>query len=273
MSANDTYLVYCHTCKANGKKYIGVTKNIAVRWGKDGRAYFKHRDVPDTAFARAILKYGWDGFDHIVLRDGLQRSQAMEMEQYYIALYKTNICRYGTDFGYNMTDGGDGGLGGHHRPTRECTLAGNAAVRRYVTCVDTGDVFTSITSASDEMCISQTLLSACCRGRRQTGGGLRWRYSTDDDIARYERCGNSHISDDDRRKIISAARSKREQELLKDKREHSRKMVQCLETGVVFKSATDAASAVGTDCKNISACCTGRSKTCCGYHWSFVESR
>ena len=31
-----------------------------------------------------------------------------ELEKYYIALYKTNINRYGKEYGYNLTDGGDG---------------------------------------------------------------------------------------------------------------------------------------------------------------------
>lgn len=34
--------------------------------------------------------------------------QANELEKYYIALYKTNINRYGNEYGYNLTDGGDG---------------------------------------------------------------------------------------------------------------------------------------------------------------------
>lgn len=60
---------------------------------------------------RAIQKYGWDNIEHNILFENLTQEQAFEKEKELIAKYKTNITRYGSDYGYNLTDGGEGTLG------------------------------------------------------------------------------------------------------------------------------------------------------------------
>ena len=52
-------------------------------------------------FNCAIQKYGWDGFDHIVLFDNLTRSQAIEKEIELIKEYDSY------NNGYNSTPGGN----------------------------------------------------------------------------------------------------------------------------------------------------------------------
>ena len=107
------WCVYMHTNKENGKVYIGITgRKPEVRWGKNGRAYTK---LNQRAFAGAIQKYTWDGFYHDVLFEGLTKDEANNKEITLIALYKSNICRWGKEaMGYNMTDGGEGHLGHKH---------------------------------------------------------------------------------------------------------------------------------------------------------------
>lgn len=41
----------------------------------------------------------------------MTQQEAFEKEKYLIKKYKTNINRYGNDYGYNLTDGGEGTLG------------------------------------------------------------------------------------------------------------------------------------------------------------------
>lgn len=120
------YILYCHTNKTNGKRYFGITNDIEHRWKKDGYCYLHNGQ---RAFAGAIQKYGWDGFKHIIIATGLTHSEACEAEKDHIRKYKTNICRYGNQFGYNMTDGGEGVPGrkcsDEHRTKTSKALMGN----------------------------------------------------------------------------------------------------------------------------------------------------
>ena len=111
------WCVYIHTNKTNNKVYIGLTnQNPEDRW-RNGKGYQKDQSV----FYRAIQKYGWDGFEHIIFAENLTESEANQMERRLIALYKTNCCRYkNPEYGYNMTDGGDGHRG--WTPTEESRI-------------------------------------------------------------------------------------------------------------------------------------------------------
>lgn len=108
------WCVYIHTNKINNKAYIGITNNIKRRWGINGRGYLAKN--PDGSyhqplFANAINKYNdWENdWDHYIFADNLTQDDAKRIEVLLIALYKTNGLKYrNPDYGYNMTDGGDG---------------------------------------------------------------------------------------------------------------------------------------------------------------------
>ena len=92
------YTVYCHENKKNGKLYFGITKtSVRRRWSK-GKGY-----KDQHLFGRAIEKYGWDGFEHIILFTGLSEDEAKQMERDLIREFHTQD----RDKGYNITDGGD----------------------------------------------------------------------------------------------------------------------------------------------------------------------
>lgn len=59
------YSIYIHLNKINDKKYIGITcKKPEIRWA-NGLGYKKQ------PFWNAITKYGWDNFEHIIIKDNL----------------------------------------------------------------------------------------------------------------------------------------------------------------------------------------------------------
>lgn len=98
MNSANTYSVYMHLNKKNGKRYIGITKQDPVlRWGYRGLGY---SHCPK--FWRAIQKYGWESFDHVVLMTLLPQDIACAAETYLIKLFATQDDR----FGYNVADGG-----------------------------------------------------------------------------------------------------------------------------------------------------------------------
>lgn len=95
----NTYTVYMHLNIINNKKYIGITsRKPELRW-QNGTAYRNNKH-----FDAAIIKYGWNNFNHIILEKNLSEKEAFEKEKYYIQLYKTFDRR----FGYNKTLGGEG---------------------------------------------------------------------------------------------------------------------------------------------------------------------
>lgn len=111
----NSWCVYVHTFP-NGKQYFGITKREPEKRWVGGYGYLKG-GKSDSAMANAVRKYGWENVRHDILFDGLTLDEANWLEQWFIFTYKTNVCRYGTEFGYNSTDGGDGNNG--HRMSEE----------------------------------------------------------------------------------------------------------------------------------------------------------
>ena len=95
----DAYYVYEHVNKTNGKKYIGITKQLPEnRWGTNGNNY--KDSCPH--FWNAIQKYGWDNFEHNILFSGVSKEEACELEKKLISENKTQEKEYG----YNIMEGG-----------------------------------------------------------------------------------------------------------------------------------------------------------------------
>ena len=91
------YSVYLHKNKINNKVYVGQTSNKPqYRWN-NGNGY---KDSP--LFYNAILKYGWENFEHYILYTNLTLDKANQLEQYLIYRLRSNQ----RNFGYNILNGG-----------------------------------------------------------------------------------------------------------------------------------------------------------------------
>jgi group I intron endonuclease len=107
MSGTKEYCVYKHTNKVNGLVYIGITsQRPKARW-RNGKGYKPGKDEngneKESHFWNAINKYGWDGFDHLVLVRGLTEDEAKWLEIQLIAAYDSA----NREKGYNISNGGD----------------------------------------------------------------------------------------------------------------------------------------------------------------------
>lgn len=91
------YTVYIHKNKINGKVYIGQTCQKPEKRWDNGRGY-----ETSPRFYNAILKYGWDNFEHIILYTNLTSEEANQKEQELIKSYNSTD----ENFGYNITYGG-----------------------------------------------------------------------------------------------------------------------------------------------------------------------
>lgn len=94
----NNYIVYMHTLRVDGRKYIGITcQKPTERW-KNGFGYRKN-----SYFFNAIKKYGWDNFKHDIVFSGLSKEQACNKEVALIKLFRTAEHSYG----FNLTLGGE----------------------------------------------------------------------------------------------------------------------------------------------------------------------
>lgn len=101
-------IIYKWTNKTNNKSYIGKTARESERV----KEHLRDRRY-NSPFHKALDKYGVDNFIYEVLfefycNDKQQLTSLLnEKEQYFIQIFKSN----NKQFGYNLTDGGDGQLG------------------------------------------------------------------------------------------------------------------------------------------------------------------
>ena len=91
------YVVYKHI-SPNGKEYVGMTRNIKKRWEGNGCSYTKNSE-----FRNDIMKYGWDNFQHIIVKDNLSVDEASKLEDELIVDAKNR------GVAYNISRGGIGG--------------------------------------------------------------------------------------------------------------------------------------------------------------------
>ena len=128
--------------------------------------------------------------------------------------------------------------------TRAKMILAQTKNRKAVYCVETGQIFESLTMAAESCGIRSGEISSVCNRKRNTAGGLHWSFLED------------WLTADDKTKAELSA-----------KLPHCRKCIRCIETGEVFLSIRAAAEKYGTDHKNIARACKKSTRTALGMHW------
>lgn len=233
------YCLYCHINKANGKRYFGVTGMKPERRWSSG---YNYSSCP--VFDAAIKKYGWDGFEHVIIADNLDEATAHEMEREHIARYRTTDPEHG----YNQSSGGRGGRSGikHTEEWKRKTserLKGRVLTeehKRKISEAKKGKPF------SDE---HRKHLSEARKGIK--------------------------LSEEHRRHMSEVQKGKvRSEETRGKMRESKRDMmrpVYCIETDMTYESTSAAARALGVEKANLAATCKGKHEHVGGYHVRYAE--
>lgn len=214
------FILYCHTNKVNGKRYIGITSMKPEKRWSNGNGYKQNK-----YFYSAIKKYGWDSFYHEIWFTELTIEEANQKERELIEKYNSA----NRDFGYNIELGGNavgrvseetkrkhrenqlgeksywygktGALnpmygkhlteeqkelrriwstGRKHTEESRKKISENHAAKRRVICVETGEIFESISSAVKSKNLKSKHISDVCQGRIKTTGGYHWKYYEED---------------------------------------------------------------------------------------------
>lgn len=229
------YSVYCHTNKENGKKYFGITKLMPERRWAKGEGYRSSRH-----FYFAIQKFGWDGFEHAILYEGLTKDEACQKEKELIEAFKTTE----SEFGYNLSTGGESGAAGV-RPSPE-TIEKRVSKLRGRT-------------VSEE---TRRKMSEAAKGRT---------FSEKTRKKMSEAAKGREITPEQRARLSQANKGKRLSEETKRKQSKAKpkKRVFCQETNTVYESIRDAAARLGLEATNVCAVCKGKHSHTKGYHFVY----
>ena len=198
------FTVYLHRNKVNGKVYVGITSKAPERRWRNGFGY-----SDQSLFWKAIVKYGWDNFEHEILFENLTQDDAELLERLLISKYRSNE----REFGYNLADGGrvnkgyklsdetrqrlsrshigktawNKGLSGYivpkargkKRSEEACKKMSDnrpkKSVSQYTLEGEFITKYTSMKEAYRHTGISDGSISAACAGKQKTAGGYLWK--------------------------------------------------------------------------------------------------
>lgn len=233
------YYLYCHTNRTNGKKYFGVTSQRPTHRWNNGKAYSSC-----SRFYAAIQKYGWDGFTHEVLKEGLDETTAHEMEREYIKKYHTTDERYG----YNQSTGGrHGSLG----------LKLSDEQKRQISKRFKGKPLTEE---------HKRKISEANKGKKRSEEQRKMM----SDLRRGKK-----LSAETRRKMSEAHKGKQFSEETRRKISESKRKIMrpvyCVETDTTYESTQAAARALGVSQPNLYKACKGTTSHVGGYHVRFAN--
>lgn len=235
MENRKLYCVYMHRNKINDKKYIGITcRKPEHRWGKDGHSY------KGQVFKKAIEKYGWNNFDHVILFNELSAEDAYKKEQELIKLYKSNQ----KEFGYNLSAGGEHGSTGY--------LNNSMSIVVYQYDLDGNFIaeYPSLSEAERVTGISNSSISSCCKGKQMYTGEFQWSYTKVDKMPKIDK-----------------------HQLISDKVRKKGKPVYCYDMDGNFikkyNSARIASEETNTNQRQINVCCSGRTRYSNNFQWLY----
>lgn len=229
------YYIYKHTNKANGKCYIGQTKNIKWRW-------YPANYKCCSKFYRAILKYGWDNFTHEILKI-CDEANVDYFETYYIKFYDS------IQNGYNLDSGGCKNKTQSQETIQKKIEANKKRVYKKGTTP-----WNKGLKANEEM---------------------RKKLSISHIGIKYGPCSEEKkikISEAQKGKVISEETRIKLSLSHIGKQGNHRKRIINLDTGEIFESLVNAGEKYGLNIKNISANLHKKTKTCGGFHWEFYTN-
>lgn len=196
-----------------------------------GKRYKGHFDR-NPMWKKTAKKYGVKA---VIYRDKLQEWAAFEVEQELIALYG----RRNTGHGYlcNLTDGGEGQSG--YIPSDESNIKRSAKLK--------GRVF----SESHKQKIAES-------NRAKIVSDETRKKISDSRVGRF--CGENH----------PLFGKKKSRESVEKTAVANRLRVQCVDTGDIFSSVSEASRWANVATTQISRVCKGKQKSCNGTRWRYL---
>lgn len=212
--------IYMITCLVNSKRYIGQSIDIK-------RRFSQHRRKPPNQMLEDFEQYGVDAFKFEILEEcaanELDKKETAYMNElqpeYNIRTEEHGISDEAREKLRRLQTG-------RKRPT----------ISRQVKCVETGEIFPSITATAEHYGLNLPNISAVLNGSNNTCSGFHWQY------------------------VDGQPPQARSEEF----RNKIGKSVRCIETGIIYSSISTAAEAFGVTDSAIGKVLNGRAEKSCG---------
>lgn len=282
--------IYKITCIKNEKIYVGQSIDI-------NRRFNQHKRKEKNPYLKADMeKFGLDAFKFEIIEECAENELNKKETEYINQLQPE----------YNIKTEGQGISEEAREKLRELhTGKKRTEISRRVKCVETGEVFDSITAAAQWCKVPSTTIVMLLKGKGRTAGGYHWIYADDEnEEAALERIsqmpeGLQHTEESkEKQRQIMSGRKHTKDHCEKIRQSHIGKAwkpstyekccrkILCVETGEIFSSIKAAAEHYGLNAPNlrnaaekvgvstaaISHSLHGRAKTAGGYHWEFVTT-
>lgn len=231
------YVIYEHV-SPSGKRYIGQTcQRLNRRW-RNGHGYANNK-----YFHRAILKYGWNNFEHNVICECETLEESNRVEAELIAKYKTNDPMYG----YNISGGSDGSA---HMSESTRRLLSKKRKGKYTG--EDNPYFGTKHSEETKKLISQKVRAYFANHPSP-------------------RLGTKASEETRKRQSISRRNSAKAKESILRLNASKAKKVRCVETETIYDSTHDVERKTGFRQGNIASACRGEHAQAYGFHWEYVR--
>ncbi len=246
----NNYKVYVHINKINNKVYVGLTRQSCEERWRDGKGY-----KTQEKFYRAIQKYGWNNFEHIILFDNLTEEEASQKEIELIQYYDSYNNGYNSDLGGSTINHSpetlekmrQSMLGKRHtQETKDKISQSKNDEKVSVLCIETQIIYQSLADAEKATGIDKSTICKCCQGINLSAGGFTWRYA-----------------DKDKYELFKST--------IENRKNKAQKAVICLDTNKVYSSVTEAAQDTNSDASNIAKVCRGKYKQTNGLRWKYIN--
>ena len=235
-------LIYKATNKLNNKSYIGQTIKTLEERQKE-HFYMAFNKNKDTYFYKALRKYGKENFEWEILENNILKEQLNEKEKFWINYYDT------FNQGYNLTQGGDSTDNLEKWRKENPELAKESAKLGYKKMKD-------ILKNNPEL--EQ-------RRKEKATEGMK-RYIEEHKKEWKENSYNTYLK-----------HKEQQDNQMKQFHIQQSKKVLCVETGITYPSASEAARQTKISQSNISSCCrgerlsAGKGKNKEKLHWKYID--
>ena len=260
-------IIYLLIDGTNDKEYVGQTTQTLEERFKE------HCWCKTSNIGKAIRKRGKDMFIKVILKVCYSQDELNYWERHFI---KSRGTRW--PFGYNNSEGGEGGwertpesiekmsrkgqkpsdetriqisLNSVGKPGRPLTeeekahLSEVAPNKRRVICVETEEVYDSVSAAARFHNVSVQTIYHACKCSWRIAAGFHWKFADTPDESTEE---------------TTSTKSRK------------KRRVVCVETGEEFEGILAAARFYKVDRKSIAKACKNPEKVSAGHHWRFVET-